>query len=70
MTHIFVSNRGSQRLMVGLALAILAGLLVAQVAWADHETGQMSEAARQQAIAADAAKLDSQGRVLRRPERF
>lgn len=60
MTHLFSTN-DQRKVLVGLALALIAGLLIAQTAWADHETGQMNEADRQMSIDADAARWIAKG---------
>ena len=59
----FFSTNDQRRLLLALALALIAGLLVAQTAWADHETGQMNEPDRQRSIEADAARWIAKGEV-------
>ena len=61
MTDVKVFDRGVTRWLLGLVVALLAGMLVAQVARADHEANQLSESERQQIIDADVANWIAKG---------
>ena len=61
MAHFTSSRNDHRKLLRALALALFAGLLIAQVAWADHEAGQINELDRLRSIEADAARWIAKG---------
>jgi hypothetical protein len=56
MAHFIPSTNDHRKLLVALALALFAGLLIAQVALADHEAGRMNEPDRLRSIEAEAVR--------------